>query len=167
MEEFKLWVFALAALVPLVIGFIWYNPKVFGSAWIKATGLTEEQLRGGNMMLIFGITYLMSFLIAFSLSFIVIHQNGFYSVLVGQPGLEDPTSELGKYVADFMGKYGQCYRTFKHGALHGGITAIGLALPFLSINALFERKGFKYIAIHAGYWFICLMIMGGIVCQLA
>ena len=63
MEEFKLWVFALAALVPLVIGFIWYNPKVFGSAWIKATGLTEEQLMGGNMMLIFGITYLMSFLI--------------------------------------------------------------------------------------------------------
>ena len=167
MEEFKLWVYAVAALVPLLIGSIWYNPKVFGTAWMKATGLTEEQLKGGNMILIFGITYIMSFMIAFILNFLVIHQTGFYSVLVGQPGLGDPNSELGKYVADFMSKYGECYRTFKHGALHGGITAIGLALPFLSINSLFERKGFKYIAIHAGYWFVCLMIMGGIVCQFA
>lgn len=165
MEEIKLWVFAVAALVPLIIGFIWYNPKVFGSAWIKATGLTEEQLKGGNMPVIFVTTYVMSFLIAFALQFIVVHQSGFYSILVGQPGLNDPTSELGKYVADFMSKYGNNYRTFKHGAFHGGITAVFLAMPFLGINSLFERKGFKYIVIHTGYWLVCLMIMGGIVCQ--
>lgn len=165
MEEIKWWVYAVAALVPLVIGAIWYNPKVLGTAWMKAAGLSEEQLKGANMLLIFGTTYIMSVMIAFLLSFLVIHQTGFYSVLVRQPGLGDPTSELGKYVSDFMSKYGQCYRTFKHGALHGGMTAIGLALPILSINSLFERKGFKYIAIHGGYWFITLMIMGGIVCQ--
>ena len=167
MGEFKLWVYAVAALVPLIIGSIWYNPKVFGTAWMKATGLTEEQLKGGNMILIFGITYIMSFMIAFSLSLLVIHQTGFMQVLEGQPDIKDPNSPIGLYAADFMAKFGNEFRYFRHGALHGGITAIGLALPFLSINSLFERKGFKYIAIHAGYWFITLMIMGGIVCQFA
>ena len=44
MEEFKLWVYAVAALVPLLIGSIWYNPKVFGTAWMKATGFTDDKL---------------------------------------------------------------------------------------------------------------------------
>jgi hypothetical protein len=39
-----------------------------------------------------------------------------------------------------------------------------LVLPILSINAMFERKGFKYIAINAGYWIITLGLMGGIIC---
>ena len=56
---------ALAALIPLVLGAIWFNPKVLGSAWMKSTGLTEDQLKGANMPLIFGLTYVFSFLIAF------------------------------------------------------------------------------------------------------
>lgn len=35
------------------------------------------------------------------------------------------------------------------------------------INALFERRGFKYIAIHTGYWLITLAIIGGLMCQFA
>jgi hypothetical protein len=38
-------------------------------------------------------------------------------------------------------------------------------LPILATNALFERKGFKYIAINAAYWIITLAVMGGIICQ--
>ena len=37
-------VVALAALVPLVMGFLYYNPKVFGNAWMKAAGVTQEQI---------------------------------------------------------------------------------------------------------------------------
>ena len=36
---------------------------------------------------------------------------------------------------------------------------------FSGTNALFERKGFRYIAVNAGYWILTLMIMGGIICQ--
>lgn len=32
----------LAALVPLIMGFIWYNSKVMGKAWIKSTGLPQS-----------------------------------------------------------------------------------------------------------------------------
>ena len=53
----------LAALVPLAIGNIWYNPKIgFGNAWMKASGMTEEKAKGANMILILGLTYLFSFL---------------------------------------------------------------------------------------------------------
>ena len=95
----------------------------------------------------------------------MIHQLGFYSTLAGDPTLQDPTSPTGMYFADFMAKYGQNFRTFKHGALHGTIAGITIALPIIGTNALFERKGFKYIAINVGYWTITLVLMGGIVCQ--
>ena len=44
-----------AGVSALVVGFIWYNPKVFGTAWMNSAGLTEEQLKGGNMAKIFGL----------------------------------------------------------------------------------------------------------------
>jgi hypothetical protein len=63
-----------------------------------------------------------------------------------------------------MAKYGNNFRTFKHGALHGFISAFLMVLPVIGTNALFERKGFKYIAINVGFWIINFTIMGGIIC---
>jgi hypothetical protein len=155
----------LAALVPMVMGFIWYNPKVLGTAWMQASGITEDKMKGANMGVIFGVSFLLSFFLAFGLQFIVIHQWGVQSALMTDKSLQDPTSELGMYFANFMSKYGHNFRTFKHGALHGTMTGILTALPILGTNALFERKGFKYIAINCGYWIITLALMGGIICQ--
>ena len=31
----------VASLSTLVVGFIWYNPKVFGTIWMKEIGMTE------------------------------------------------------------------------------------------------------------------------------
>lgn len=157
----------LAALVPLVVGFIWYNPKVFGSVWMRETGMTPEKAQNSNMLKVFGLTFLMSFMVAMIMNSIVIHQMHLYSILMNEPGLKDPSSDLGKYVADFMAKYGHNFRTFKHGMLHGTIAGIFLALPIVCVNALFEQKSGKYIWIHAGYWIVCFMLMGGIICQWA
>ena len=155
----------LTALIPLFIGFIWYNNKVFGKAWMNAACLTEEQLKGGNMLKIFGLTYLFSVMAGLALSTIVIHQFGFFSILANEPGAKDPATEVGKMAADFMSKYGHNFRTFKHGAFHGTATAILFVLPLIGINALFERRSFKYIFIHTGYWIISLALMGGVLCQ--
>jgi len=158
-------VLALAALIPLVMGFLWYNPKVMGNAWIKSTGLAEEELRKTNMAVIFIMTYIFSFLIAMALMPMVIHQFGVMSVFVGETGFNDPNSEPFKEFSGLMAKYGTRFRTFKHGMLHGCIASIFFALPILGINALFERKSAKYILIHLGYWFITLGLMGGVICQ--
>lgn len=160
-------VIALSALVPLVTGFIWYNPKVFGTAWIKATGLTEEQLKSGNFPLILGISFIFSLMLSTMLYGIVIHQAVLQSIVAGDPDLQDPNSALSIMLKDFMAKYGNNFRTFKHGVLHGVIAGLFFALPVLGINALFERKGFQYIAIHTGYWVLTLGLMGGIICQFA
>lgn len=64
----------------------------------------------------------------------------------------------------FMDDYGNAFRTFKHGVIHGIIAGIFVALPIIGTNALFERKGAKYILINTGYWIVTLAIMGGIIC---
>ena len=55
--EFNVWVLFVAALIPLITGAVWYNPKVFGNAWLKTSGLTEEEAQSGNMAVIFGLSY--------------------------------------------------------------------------------------------------------------
>ena len=158
---------ALAALVPLFLGFIWYNPKVFGGVWMQAAGIFPDKAKDMNMVLLLVLSYVFAFLIALSMNFLVIHQTHFYSILVAEPGFGDPNSSVGIMVKDFMAKYGQNYRTFKHGALHGCISALLLITPVISTNAIYEGKGFKYIAVNAGYWILSFMIMGGIISALA
>lgn len=62
------------------------------------------------------------------------------------------------------GEYASDGRSIKHGAIHGIIAALFFMLPILATNAMFERKSFKYILVNAGYWIVCLGIMGAIVC---
>ena len=162
--EVNFLVIALSALIPLVVGFIWYSPKVFGTAWMNATGMTPESAKGMNMAVVFGLTYLMAFFVAFLLQPMVIHQYGVMSLLVEEPGFNDPTSEIGMFFSGFMEKYGNNFRTFKHGALHGTIAGLLFVTPIMTVNALFERKGFKYIAINGGFWTVCLALMGGVIC---
>jgi hypothetical protein len=158
-------VIALAALIPLAMGSIWYHEKVFGRTWIKVSGVSEEQTKSAHMIRTFVLTYVFSFLMCMTLSFMVIHQFGMFSTLANEPGFMEPGSEVNNYFMDFMNKYGTNFRTFKHGAFHGTFAGITIALPVLAVNAMFEKKGFKYIAINAGYWIITMALMGGVICQ--
>jgi hypothetical protein len=167
MESMNFWVPFVAALIPMVIGAIYYHPKVLGNAWMSSSGVTEEMVQSGNMLKIFGLSYIFSVLIAMSLLPMVIHQMGVYSIFADIPEATDPNTDVGAYLADFMSNYGDKFRTFKHGALHGFISSIFFALPLIGIVALFERKSLKYIFIHFGYWAISLALMGGMICQLA
>lgn len=148
----------LAALVPLIVGFIWYNPKVFGNAWMQAAEMSEEKMKGANMAKIFGLALLFAFLLASAMPPIVIHQMGVLSAIGGNSANALPSYDT------FLNDYGDAFRTFKHGAFHGVLTGIFIALPILGTNALFERKSAKYIFINAGYWIVTLGIMGSIIC---
>jgi hypothetical protein len=127
---------------------------------MKEAGLTQEQLKKGNMLKIFGLTFLYSLMLAFMMPALVIHQMGAIS-MVGGPTLVETAKP--SYLA-FMADYGDAFRTFKHGALHGLISGIFLATPIIAMNGLFEHKTWKYMAIQAGYWIVIMTIMGTIIC---
>lgn len=157
----------VAAFVPMIIGFLWYGPLLFQKAWMKETGITEEKLKNSNMPLILGLSFFLSFLIATFLQFIVIHQHGIFQTLINEPGFTNHTGDAYATYKQLMLNYGDRFRTFPHGMIHGVMTGILLITPIISIKALLERKSFKYIAINAGYWILSLSLMGGIVCQWA
>lgn len=157
---FNLLVIAVSALIPMIMGFIWYNPKTFGTAWMQAAEMTDEKIKDANMGVIFGLSYVLCFFIGVSINFMVIHQNHIFSIFAEMTGYDDI---LAKFMPD--GEFGQNFRTFKHGAFHGTLSGFLLATPVIAINALFERKGFKYIAINAGYWIVSFALMGGAICQ--
>jgi Protein of unknown function (DUF1761) len=123
----------IATLIPLIIGFIYYNPKVLGTVWMKSLGLSEEDLKKGNMAVTFGVSLIMSFLIAF---FLVNFNNS--------PGQEGE------------------FDNFGHGAWHGVFIGVVVAMPVLVTNGLFELKNFKNLVLNVTYWLITLGLMGGV-----
>lgn len=160
------WLAILASgLLPLFVGAVYYNPKVLGNAWMNASGIAEERLKNANMTKIFGFTLLLGLLLAVFFMPIVLHAIHVYS-LVAPPGggAAVPDSPGMQDALAFLEKYGGNFRTFKHGAFHGIIAAVFCVWPVLGIVALFERKGWKYTAIHLGYWAITFALMGGVIC---
>jgi hypothetical protein len=148
----------VAAFSTLVVGFIWYNPKVFGTIWMKESSMTEEKMKGGNMLMIFVVSFIYAFFISFVLQYLTIHQTGALGMVGGDASIAKPS------YAAFMTDYGMAFRTFKHGALHGFMAGLFLALPVIGTNALYERRSFKYTLVTGGFWIVCFMIMGGIIC---
>jgi hypothetical protein len=62
----------VAALAGFIVGGLWYGP-LFGKAWAKEQGLSEEDLKQGNMPLIFGTTFLLSVVSAVFLGHLLAH----------------------------------------------------------------------------------------------
>ncbi|WP_445453962.1 DUF1761 domain-containing protein [Flavobacterium sp. 25HG05S-40] len=154
---FNFYAVLVASLVTLVVGFVWYSPKVFGNIWMKETGMTEEKAKQSNLVKVFGLTIFYSFMLAFVvLPNLVVHQMGAFGMVEGN--VNDPA-----YI-EFMKAHSNAFRTFKHGALHGFIAGLCFALPITAINSLFEQKSWRYILINAGYWIVSMTIMGAIIC---
>lgn len=124
----------LATLTPVFIGFLYYHKAVFGKAWMDSIGMTDEKAKEANMVVIFGVSIVLSFLLSFLLL-------NFNNSGINQEG-------------DFD--------TFKHGAWHGIFLAITTATPVMVINGLFEQKTWKNMLINVFYWIITLALMGGI-----
>jgi hypothetical protein len=122
----------VAALIPMVVGFIFYHKKVFGKAWMDSLGLKDEDLNKGNMAVIFGVSLFMSFLLSM---FLLANVDG--ALQEGE------------------------FDSFKHGAFHGVLIALMVAMPVLVTNGLFERKNFKNLAINTLYWVITIALMAG------
>ncbi|MFN8276603.1 MAG: DUF1761 domain-containing protein [Chitinophagales bacterium] len=148
-----------ASFVGLLVGFVWYHPKVFGTIWMKESGLSADGPKP-NMALTFGLTWLFCLILAVFVAPLCIHQVGFFSMLQGH---DDGT--MARIYQDVMASYGHSYRTFRHGLLHGTLAGIFVVTPLIGVPALFEQKSWKYILINAGYWTVTLAIMCAILCH--
>ncbi len=57
----------VAAVSTFLIGSLWYGP-LFGKAWVAEHGFTEEELKSANMGKIFGISFILEFIMALNLA---------------------------------------------------------------------------------------------------
>jgi hypothetical protein len=122
----------LAVVSALAVGFVWYHPKVFGTAWMKSLGITEADARSGNMALMYGMTALLSAVITMPLAYSVDHNDDHLSPFA---------------------------HGFYHGAVYYGLM---VALPVVCINGIFDKKSLTGVLISAGYWVLTLGVMAGV-----
>ncbi|MCP4438342.1 MAG: DUF1761 domain-containing protein [Aureispira sp.] len=162
--ELKFWIIPIAALIPMIMGFLWYGP-IMGKAWMKETGMTEEKAKEGNMAVIFGLSYLLSNFLGFALLSITVHQMGIFSLFAGQEGFGVAGGAAQVQFEAVVAPLKDLHRTFGHGAFHGAIAGVCIAFTILATNAMFEMKSWKYIWINSGYWIITMALMGGVICQ--
>lgn len=64
----NIWAVLVAALSTFLIGGVWYSPLLFGKAWMRENGFTEESLKGGNMVKIFGLAFVLTIIAAVNLA---------------------------------------------------------------------------------------------------
>ena len=63
MNDFALWPVLAGAAAFFAVGALWYG-VLFSKPWQRAAGLSNSQLREGNMAVIFGLTLAFEMLIA-------------------------------------------------------------------------------------------------------
>lgn len=133
----------IAAIIPMALGMLWYHRSLFGKAWMKEAGITEESAKQANMAVMLGLTFVVSFVLAF----------GMYIFVMQEPSMMCSESET--------------MPAFLHGAIHGSLAAVVLGIPALLVNALFEMKSLKYMIINGLYWVVAMAIMGGYISMFA
>jgi len=130
----------VAALVPNVLGAIYYGP-VFGKKWLSSLNFTAEDLKGRNEAVIYGSALILSLVVSFFLKFVIemMHQ-----------GVENGEIAF------------TSFRTFGHGFMHGAALSVGFVIPVIICLGLFQKTKGSNIMINCLYWFLCFGLMGGI-----
>ncbi|MGN6494059.1 MAG: DUF1761 domain-containing protein [Agriterribacter sp.] len=128
----------VAGVSSFVVGGIWYSPNLFGKAWMKDNGLTEEQIKKGNKGKIFGWTLIFSLLMAVN---------------------------LGMFLADAPENCpaGCAQRTDVAWGATAGFLAGIWTFCAIAIHSLFELKTWRLILINGLYSVVALTLMGVII----
>ena len=118
----------VAAVAALVVGALWYNPKIgFGNLWMRESGMTEEKMKSGKMGVIFGLSLAFAALLSLLLMQFTNHQWGAFGMIGGDPEAEGVLPSFQTFISD----YGTNFRTFKHGVFQGALAGIFFVLRVL------------------------------------
>jgi len=66
--QLNYWAVLVAALSTFLVGGLWYSPALFGKAWMRENGFTEEGMKGANMAKIFGLAFFLALIAAINLA---------------------------------------------------------------------------------------------------
>ncbi len=75
MEVLNIWSILVSALSTFVVGGLWYSPALFGKAWMKENGFTEEGMKNSNMAKIFGLAFVLGIIAAINLQMFLQQEN--------------------------------------------------------------------------------------------
>ena len=71
----------IAALSAFMLGGLWYSPALFGKAWQREAGLSDEQLAKSNKAMIFGVSFILCLIAAVAFSMVIGPEASFFMAL--------------------------------------------------------------------------------------
>ena len=122
------WPIFASGIAAVAISFLWYHPKVFGTYWMRATGITPEQAERGKKRMpisLFG-GFLSAMLVAWVMNYM-----GIVFGIIDWPGA---VFDLALWVW------------------------LGFVAPPMFGMVLWEQKPFRLYLINAGYWLVVLVV---------
>lgn len=130
MEQVNYWAILVSALSTFLIGGVWYSPALFGKAWMRENGFTEESMKNSSMMKIFGLSFILALIAAINLAMFLgnsmsIGEGAFYGFLAG----------FG-WVATFIGTHYLFERkSFKLFLINAGYSIVSLTVMGVILGA--------------------------------
>lgn len=122
----------IAGIIFQALGAAWYSPALFGTAWMKESGMSEAELAAAKTKGM-GKTYTIAFIGALLSAFVLAH------------------------VIQAFGA-----TTALEGAQGGFWMWLGFAVPVQLGSVLWDNKSTKYFAITTGYQLVALMLSGAL-----
>jgi hypothetical protein len=115
----------VTGVVYMIIGFIWYSMRVFGTPWSKMIGMTEEEMRRGANPLMFVLTFVLGLAAGVALA-VVVRSVGATTALGGlKAGL---LVAVGFVLTTFGSEYIFSRRPFKLYLITAGYQAVAIVV---------------------------------------
>ncbi|MCU0327641.1 MAG: DUF1761 family protein [Chitinophagales bacterium] len=157
--------YILVSLIPILTALIYFHPGFLGRFWPDFISWPDDiSLSIPNVLKLLGVLIL-SFALSFSLSYVVIHQAHIKSIVLNLPGLNDPASPAYQFIKQGLLDFGNEFRNFRHGMIHGLILVLFTFLPIYFIENILLGKSWRFLFIRLGYLVLTIPLMGGFICQ--
>ncbi len=126
------WLAVIAAAVAyFILGAIWFGP-IFGKAWQRGVGLSDEEVKSGSMGKMLGTVFVMALIVSFGMAMFFF---GFGT---------DPENPM----------------TLTMGAMYGAMSGVFFVLPTKAMDYVMARKSWGLVFIESFYHIVGFVIVG-------
>ena len=67
----NVWAVLVSTVAFWALGALWYSPLLFSKRWQKEVGFKEEEIKKTNMVMVFGLSFLVMLLMVWALNFVI------------------------------------------------------------------------------------------------